>query len=87
MAGHPIPIIQEKIHGRIAFARHISVSTDITLSRDAKDDHYISLCKEAKTDFLITGDKDLLHLSPEILHPHVIPSQIVTPNAFLEIIS
>ena len=81
-----IPIIQEKIHRLMSFARCISISADVALSRDAKDDHYLSLCKEAKVDFLITGDKDLLSLSPEILHQHGIPSRIVTPNSFLEII-
>ena len=29
----------------------------VKLSRDAKDDYYLSLCKEANIDFLITGDK------------------------------
>jgi len=82
-----IPIVQEKIRGLMAFARRISVPIEVTLSRDAKDDHYLSLCKEVKADFLITGDKDLLSLSPEILHRHGIPSRIVTPNVFLEIIS
>jgi uncharacterized protein len=82
-----IPIIQEKIRALLTFARHIPVSTHVALSRDAKDDHYLSLCKEAKADFLITGDKDLLGLSPEILHQHGIPSRIVTPNSFLEIFS
>lgn len=82
-----IPIIQEKIRRLLAFARGISVSAEVALSRDAKDDHYLSLCKEAKVDFLITADKNLLSLSPEILHQHGVPSRIVTPNSFLEIIS
>jgi putative PIN family toxin of toxin-antitoxin system len=82
-----IPIIQEKIHHLMSFARCIPVSTKIALSRDPKDDHYLSLCKEAKADFLITGDKDLLSLPPEILHQHGIPSRIVTPSSFLEIFS
>lgn len=82
-----IPIIQEKIYRLPGFARCIFVSADVALSRDAKDDHYLSLCKEAKVDFLITGDKDLLSLSPETLRRHGIRSGIVTPNSFLEIIS
>lgn len=82
-----IPLIQEKVRHLVTFARCIPVATKVALSRDPKDDHYLSLCKEAKADFLITGDKDLLSLSPEILHQHGIPSRIVTPNSFLEIIS
>ena len=82
-----IPIIQEKLHNLMAFARCIPVSTKVALSRDPKDDHYLSLCKEAKADFLITGDKDLLSLSPATLQKQGISSRIVTPNSFLEIIS
>ena len=82
-----IPIIQEKLRNFMAFARCVPVSTKVALSRDPKDDHYLSLCKEAKADFLVTGDKDLLSLSAEILHRHGIPSRIVTPNSFLEIIA
>jgi putative PIN family toxin of toxin-antitoxin system len=50
-----IPIIQEKLRNLMAFARCIPVSTKVALSRDPKDDHYLSLCKEAEADFLITG--------------------------------
>jgi hypothetical protein len=82
-----IPVIQEKIYRLLGFARCISVSADVVLSRDAKDDHYLSLCKEAKADFLITGDKNLLSLSPAILQKQGIPTRIVTPNSFWEIIS
>ncbi len=82
-----IPVIQGKIHRLMAFARGVPVSTKVTLSRDPKDDHYLSLCKEAKADFLITGDKDLLSISPATLQKQGIPCRIVTPNSFLEIIS
>jgi predicted nucleic acid-binding protein len=82
-----IPIIQGKIHRLLVFARCISVSAEVSLSRDAKDDHYLSLCREAKVDFLIKGDKDLLSLSPDVLQKHGILSRIATPNSFLEILS
>ena len=71
----------------MTFARQVQVSTKVALSRDPKNDHYLSLCKEAKADFLITGDKDLLSLPPAILQKHGIPSRIVTPSSFLEILS
>jgi len=82
-----IPIIQDKIHRLMASGRCVPVLTKVTLSRDPKDDHYLSLCKEAKADFLVTGDKDLLSLPPTTLQKQGIPCQIVTPNSFLEIIS
>jgi predicted nucleic acid-binding protein len=71
----------------MAFARCVPVLTKVALSRDPKDDHYLSLCKEAKAGFLITGDKDLLSLSPATLQKQGIPTRIVTPNSFWEIIS
>ena len=82
-----IPLIQDKIHHLITFARKVPVLTKVTLSRDPKDDHYLSLCKETKADFLITGDKDLLSLPLATLQKQGISCQIVTSNLFLEIIS
>ena len=68
----------------MALANLIPVSTRLTLSRDAKDDRYLSLGKEAKADFLITGDKDLLSISSEDLGKNGIFCRIVTPQSFLE---
>src|SRR4030066_583692 len=62
-----ILFIQGKIQQLSSLAKRISISTHVALSRDAKDDHYLSLCKEAKVNFLITGDKDLLSISQEDL--------------------
>jgi predicted nucleic acid-binding protein len=56
----------------------------MVLTRDAKDDHYLSLCKEVRADFLITGDKDLLSIS---LKNNGISCLIVSPQDFLERIS
>ena len=79
-----ISFVQEKIHQLVGLAKYISVSSPIALSRDAKDDHYLTLCREAKADFLITGDKHLLNISQEDLKKNGISCQIVTPQAFLE---
>jgi predicted nucleic acid-binding protein len=68
-------------------AKRISVSTHVVLSRDAKDDHYLSLCKEAQADFLITGDKDLLSLSQEGLKKNGVLCLIISPQGFLEKVS
>ena len=79
-----ISFVQEKIHQLVGLAKYISVSSPIALSRDAKDDHYLTLCREAKADFLITGDKDLLSISQEDLKKNGISCKIVTPQVFLE---
>lgn len=82
-----ILFVQEKIQHLLSLSMRISVSTRVVLSRDAKDDHYLSLCKEAKADFLITGDKDLLSISQEDLKENGISCRMVTPVEFLEHVS
>ncbi len=82
-----ILFVQEKVQQLLSLAKRISVSTHVVLSRDAKDDHYLSLCKEAKADFLITGDKDLLSISEEDLKRNGISCRVVSPQEFLENIS
>jgi putative PIN family toxin of toxin-antitoxin system len=79
-----IIFIQEKIGQISAKAKCITVSVSVALSRDAADDHYLSLCKEAKADFLITGDKDLLSISQEDLKKHGVSCLILTARSFLE---
>ena len=76
--------LDEKMHQLLRQARRVSVSTEVSLSRDAKDNHYLSLCRTARADFLITGDKDLLSVSEEALNKNGISCQIVTPQEFLE---
>jgi len=79
-----ISFIQEKIQQIAGLGKRISVSAQVTLSRDAKDDHYLSLCREVRADFLITGDKDLLSISQDNLKKNGITCFIVTPQVFLE---
>jgi uncharacterized protein len=43
-------------------AYFIDVKSNIELCRDAKDNFLLSLAVDAKADFLLTGDKDLLEL-------------------------
>jgi len=76
--------LEEKIQQLISHGRRVSVSTHLALSRDAKDDHYLSLCKEARADVLISGDKDLLSISGEGLEKNGLSCRIVTPGEFLE---
>ncbi len=84
LAPEQILYLQEKFELLFRAARRIPVSTPLSLSRDAKDDHYLSLCKEARADLLITGDKDLLNLAPEALKQNGVACQIVAPAVFLE---
>jgi len=80
-----IVFLEEKMQQLINCAKKIAVLKQVVLSRDAKDDHYLSLCKEAEADFLITGDKDLLGLSGETLKKSGIFCRILTPKEFLEL--
>ena len=79
-----IGYLQETMNQLLRVAHRIPVSTHLSISRDPKDDHYLSLCKEAQADFLITGDKDLLSLRAEVLKKNGIACLIITPATFLE---
>ncbi|MBS3906195.1 MAG: putative toxin-antitoxin system toxin component, PIN family [Syntrophaceae bacterium] len=84
LSGDQIDFVREKIGQLLVLAKRISISTHVVLSRDAKDDHYLSLCKETGADFLITGDKDLLSIAKESLEKEGISCSIVSPHQFLE---
>jgi hypothetical protein len=85
LSDEKIHFLREKVQQLTSLAHCIPVSAKVVLSRDAKDDHYLSLCREAEADFLITGDKDLLSLSTEDLKAKGISCRILSPNSFLEI--
>ena len=44
------------------YAVHISVVSSVSICRDTKDNFLLSLAKDAKANYLITGDNDLLVL-------------------------
>jgi putative PIN family toxin of toxin-antitoxin system len=79
-----IDYLQETMGQLLREAHRVPVSTHLCISRDPKDDHYLSLAKEAQADFLITGDKDLLSPRAEVLKKNGIACLIMTPAAFLE---
>ncbi len=56
----------------------IIVSSKVSVCRDEDDNFLLALAKDAKADFLITGDKDLLVLQ------NYEATRIVTINQFLE---
>ena len=62
-------------------AVYIPVVSSVTLCRDAKDNFLLSLAKDARADYLLTGDKDLLVLKA------FDGTQIVTIKEFQTIIS
>jgi uncharacterized protein len=76
---------RDKINVLIKTAIHVEVSARVALGRDAKDDHYLSLCKEIQADFLITGDRDLLSISQHALEKEGIQTRILNPHEFLEV--
>jgi putative PIN family toxin of toxin-antitoxin system len=83
----PLSFVQDNFEQLLALAKPISISTHVALSRDPKDDHSLSLCKEVEAEFLVTGGKDLLSLSQDRLKTDGILCRIVTPEEFLESIS
>jgi len=46
------------------FMQPISVTTKVSVCRDPKDDKLLELAIDGRADSIITGDKDLLVLSP-----------------------
>jgi len=62
-----------------SLAALVPVTEEVTLSRDPKDDKYLSLAKAAEAEIIITGDKDLL-----VLHPFN-SIAIITPANFLKL--
>lgn len=39
-------------------------TSQIQICRDPKDDYLLAICRDGKVDFLLTGDSDLLSISP-----------------------
>jgi len=68
----------------ISSAQEVNPARKITLSRDRKDNSYLSLCLTVRADFLLTGDKDLLEIPPRQLKSAGLNRlRIVSPNTFL----
>jgi uncharacterized protein len=58
-------------------AEWVPITTTIRRCRDPKDDKFLELAVDGNADWIITGDKDLLELSPFEL------TSILTPAAAL----
>ena len=59
----------------------VSVTSELTICRDKKDNFLLSLCKDSDADFLITGDDDLLILKRSGT------TKIISLNEFVEVYS
>lgn len=46
------------------FSTPVSISEQVHICRDPKDDHVLSLALSGKADCIVTGDRDLLVLDP-----------------------
>jgi hypothetical protein len=79
LSNDQLSFVKDKMEQLLGLAKSIVISKHVILSRDPKDDHYLSLCKEVEAGFLVTGDKDLLSLSQDRLKANGISSRIVTP--------
>ncbi len=76
-------------HLRVSLARgvHVRPRRRINCCRDPKDNAYLEASLAAKANFLITGDRDLLEITPKALEDVGLGSLlIVTPKQFLQII-
>ena len=79
-----IETLQRNLSKFFSFCKKVPVTESVTLCRDKKDNRYLSLCKQVKADFLITGDKDLLTISKKALRDNHLICNIVTPAEFVK---
>jgi len=77
--GITISIIERFLSSFQAYSLKIIVSSKVKLGRDANDYFLLSLCRDAKSKFLITGDPDLLELKKYA------STEIISMKNFVEI--
>jgi putative PIN family toxin of toxin-antitoxin system len=58
----PTSISKEFLQGLTLAGERVVINSKVQACRDPKDDHVLALAVDAKADFIITGDKDLLVL-------------------------
>ena len=75
--------LQENLLKFLSYCKKVSVTENVSICRDRKDDRYLSLCKQVSADFLITGDKDLLTIPKELLQKNNLTSNIIAPAEFV----
>jgi putative PIN family toxin of toxin-antitoxin system len=68
----------------LATSKEVVAGKKIELSRHKKDNAYLNLCLRVRADYLLTGDKDLLEISPKKLNPSGLNRlKIVSPEVLL----
>ncbi|MCC5618371.1 putative toxin-antitoxin system toxin component, PIN family [Nostoc sp. CHAB 5836] len=63
------------------YSQFIEIKSQINICRDADDNKFLELAKDANAAFLITGDQDLLSLKTLAEYQN----QIITPRDFLDL--
>ncbi len=76
--------LQENLSRFLSFCKKICVKENLSICRDRKDNRYLSLCKQVRANFLITGDKDLLTIPGEVLRENNLKCNIVSPAEFIK---
>jgi len=76
--------LQENLSKFLSFCKKVSVTENLSICRDKQDDRYLSLCKQVRADFLITGDKDLLTIPRKVLRENNITCNIISPAEFIK---
>lgn len=72
--------VNELLSFLILIAGNVTIKHEVKLCRDPKDDFILALAKESKADFGISGDKDLLAVSP------LGKTKIISPAGFEEVL-
>jgi len=75
------PSFLEWLSRLLAKAESVTITEKITECRDPKDNKFLELAVNGRADVIVSGDHDLLTLSPFREIP------IVTPAAFIQIIT
>ena len=84
LKNNQIQKLQENLSKFLSFCKKVSVTENLSICRDRKDDRYLSLCKQVSADYLITGDKDLLTIPGGVLRKNNLTCNIVSPAEFIK---
>ena len=74
----------EFLDAYVLLAKAVAITESITACRDPNDDKFLELAVSGQAECIISGDADLLVLSPFRLSDADSAIDIVTPRAFLE---
>ncbi len=84
LKNNQIQKLQENLSKFLSYCKKVSVTENLSICRDRKDDRYLSLCKQVSADYLITGDKDLLTIPRDVLQRNNLTCNIVSPAEFIK---